>query len=437
MEQINDNFTNANPKNNIETIEENVITKEMKIKINQVIDSYIGLFKINNLEIKKVNSGLTNYLFIISYTIKENSGTDEITTTPRKKIFLKLFGEISNCDLIDRKFETDLIDINSKSGLCGKCLFTDYKSFRIEELLEDISKPEDGILLELVDNNNFVNIPKRKSFINLVIEALLNFEFSLYEMENYKKYSDASNYSVVVFIKKIIIIANSKFIKFNEEYQKWLQNKNPNLEDKILTESLNKVKYYLENFEKIYLSITHSGNSNHDLNEIPLILNHNDVHKHNLLFHQENLLLIDYEYACLNHIGFDIINYCIESLFDLEYPVYPFYNLKVDNVDVLFNEPKYFQIYCKYIEKLGEKVKNDKKLEYIKDGIFDNFSNLHILRERNYFMRISGICSLFWFYCALISLDFDSYVRKDAFNYLDYSLARLAVYEKVKELLEN
>lgn len=368
-------------------------------KINIILNDFVGIDNISNLKITKVNSGLTNYLFVLTFELNKLI----------YNYFLKLFGEISDYNLIDREFESDLIKVNSQLGRCVKFLATDNKTYRLEEYLENIQKVEDYNVFK--NDDNFI-------FIDIIIDLAIKFESSFYLLPSnlIKKYSDLSVYSVNAVLKRIVKIAKEKVDVFNKKYI----NSNLNDEDFIhYYEYLNKITKYLDNFDDIYNNLTK------EIKHIPLILNHNDIHKHNLILINGKTTLIDYEYSCLNHVGFDIINYCIENFFDLEYYKYPFYQKRVDDIGILFSKDKFYDIYLRYLDQL-KLVLNNSKL---------NEEHFEILKTKNYFIKISGVCSLYWFYCALVSLNFESIVSKDNFNYLEYSLDRLSIYEKAIEIL--
>lgn len=362
------------------------------VTIDGILKTNFPEENLHNITIKKIDSGLTNF----SYLIIVNE----------KKYFLKIFGEISKLNIVDREFETDLMEINyDKYRLCTKIIATDFKTYRIEEYLEDIKKPEDIVLFD-------------DEFLNKLIPKLINFESSLEFSEKSLYYNE--NNTIYSFLNKIVKVSKDKMELFSQDYNEYLTNNN---ERSFEIESyISKVNYYLQNFDGNLNLLVQSN--------FPLILNHNDLHKHNILIRKNlnsdsDLLLIDYEYAFINFIGFDMITYCIETFFDLEYPVYPFYNRLVESFEVLYTDEKYFNVYLKYLEFLKLKIKIGGELDY------------DLLSSKNYFTRISGICSLVWFYCCLISLDFKSIIRKDSFNYLDYSLDRLKIYEYTKSLIEK
>jgi thiamine kinase-like enzyme len=371
----------------------------------------------NGIRIQKLESGLSNYLYLIIVN--------------DKKYFLKIFGEISTYHLVNRKFETDLIYYNSKNNLCGSYIFTDYTTFRVEKYLENIRKPDDKSLLS------------DEMFINKMLNCLIGFQFSYEDLplDSQSKYEIDKSLYVKGFLHNVVKVAKKKIELFEEEYTTyttWANLENTNNFNLNLTFEtyIKKINSFLDNYEFIYDELL-SG-----LEEIPQFLNHNDLHKYNILLKSTsqnvitdyNLLIIDYEYACFNYIGFDIINYCIESFFDLEYNVYPYYCVLVENVEVLFQEKKYYEFYVKYLDlflaKLKE-VKSDEYFQKFRENIFP------IIITEKYFLKVSGLCSLFWFYCSLISLNFSKIINKDSFNYMDYSLDRLKIYECAKSRIDN
>lgn len=425
------------------------ISLDVLDKIRKILEMYFGPKKFKFVKIEKLNSGLTNNLFTIIFSFEDELSTFIIKNDSKniEKLFLKIFGEISSWGLIDRNFETVLIEENSKIGLCEKLVFTDYETFRLEEYLENIQKPSEDKLLEFDSQKSYEKneIGEHEDFITKVNTAILNFEFSFYKLkeETFQKYSNTEKYSIKAFLQKIIKIAKIKVDEFEKNFEndvkileEEIQDKNKILDNHqfSLKTIISKVKFYLENFDQIYSELLMDPDFN--ITEIPLVLNHNDVHMHNLLLHNYKLLLIDYEYATLNHIGFDIINYCIESFFNLEYPEYPFFKRKVENVNILFSDTKFFEIYLNFVDKLIRKI-NSENINYnYLEEIYKIKNYQKVLNNKNYFIRISGVCSLFWFYCALVSLDYDGFNDKNNFNYLDYSLERLSIYENAKKLLK-
>ena len=82
-----------------------------------------------------------------------------------------------------------------------------------------------------------------------------------------------------------------------------------------------------------------------------------------------------------------------------------------ENVEVLARV-EFYHIFIKYLAQIKGKV------------------NVNVPEDVSYYYRILGVCSLFWFACAVMFLDYKSYIEKE-FNYLDYSLDRLSIFEYV------
>jgi thiamine kinase-like enzyme len=345
------------------------------IQLRSIIKDYLikNGIKYNNIEIFSLDKGLSNFLYKVS--------------VDGNLYFLKIFGDLEKYEIVNREFETILLENNSKLGLCPRVLDTDMKLFRIEEYMDNLNSPSDDVLLNEV-------------FINSLIDRILDFQFSLTNIEFDNKCLQEN--SVFDFLSKIHKIGKDKLYDFISN----LDNKNQ-IDQKILT-----VKYCLDNFPNYIDKL--------DLDSYKLILTHNDIHKGNIIVDQHNDVtgIIDYEYACYNLIGFDIINYLIESFFDLDYPVYPFYKCK--NIDPLFYDNKFFSIYLLYLDKLRKK-------DFISHKEYDS------LKDKNYYLKVLSLCSLFWFASSTIFINYNESNNYQKFNYIDYSLDRISIYEKANE----
>ena len=73
-------------------------------------------------------------------------------------------------------------------------------------------------------------------------------------------------------------------------------------------------------------------------------MNHNDLYQTNILLNKntKKMYLIDNEFASLNMIGFDIIWYCLMSMFKY-FPKYEYF-------PNLMNYEKFYEIFKKYLE---------------------------------------------------------------------------------------
>ena len=328
-----------------------------------IINNFIVKNKINvnKIFLTKINTGISNYIF--KFQLDD------------KSYFLKIFGILKEFGLVDRIFETVLINLNSK--ICPLLIETDYENYRIEEYIENVLIPDIYILYN-------------DEFIKKLIFMIINFNTSLL----YKPNEYFLNFSIYNRIQKLLIISKDKLKIIKNNDILGLSNK------------IEIIEFYLENFNNILLDFKFYDQ---------LILSHNDIHKYNLVVNKFNelVMLIDYEYACFNFIGFDIVNYFIETFFDLEVKEYPFYKVENNLNELIINE-KYFSLYLLYLDELN-------KFIFIPEN----------LREKKYYLNIVSFCSLFWFLTALIFLNYDDILSKKGINFLDYSLDRLSIYKLI------
>jgi thiamine kinase-like enzyme len=339
----------------------------------EIIKNYLlqNHIKFNNIEIKPLSKGLSNLLY-------------EVNVDDRL-YFLKIFGTLKNYNIINRKFENLLLFENSKQKLCPKIYDSDNETYRIEEYISDINTPSDSELF-----NNIL--------ADSLLEKLIIFQKSLNDSEA-KEYAD---HNVFNLLQKVHSHAKRYFYDS-------IDGKH------IPLNFTSKIKSYLDEFDTKLNSLR--------LGTSRLILSHNDLHMGNIAINSEGkvIRIFDYEYACFNVIGFDIANYCIESFFDLEYPRYPYYRLK-GHIDNLVKDEKYYLLFLKYITML-------KDLEYVSDDESRQF------QTKEYYFRVLGLCSQFWFYMSLMFIDYDGYANKQGFSYIDYSLDRISIYEKTIKLI--
>jgi len=170
----------------------------------------------------------------------------------------------------------------------------------------------------------------------------------------------------------------------------------------------------LTNYHNLFMDIFPKSNL--------LVINHNDVHRLNIMKNISNgeLMILDHEYAGLNLIGVDIVNYLIESNFDYTKKEYPFYTF---NDEVSLDE--YFMIYQQYLDKFKE----------VHDETIKNkFDRLYSFR---YFLRLICINSLFWFLWAVIYFDEKKISSKSSFDYYGYALKRILIFQKAYNELKH
>ena len=329
------------------------------------------------VNLEKIKHGLSNSIYKASVN--------------DKAVLFKVYGQLKEIGIINRKFEDLLIKINSEKKRIPSTLETDYKNYVISEYWPNLKHLKDEELLE-------------ENFLKDLIEKIIDFELSLNEEKTLKE--EFKSQDVNSYLKEVLQKAKTKFQEFNSKFESW-KTKNPNSEISFKVENLAIIDKYLQNFDDIF------NNFKNDLKSKDFILSHNDIHKDNLLIFENDLKIFDYEYSCYNFIGTDIINYLIEGFFDLNLKEYPFYKVKGDPKEIL-NDEKNLIAYQKFIERL----------ELRSNGVL---SLKDLSTSKSHFKAVVGIMCLFWFSTALLFLDFDSNIDKTGFNYIDYAVDRLYI----------
>jgi len=116
------------------------------------------------------------------------------------------------------------------------------------------------------------------------------------------------------------------------------------------------------NYKKIFVDVFPKNNL--------LVLNHNDVHRLNILknINDGELMILDHEYAGLNLIGVDIVNYLIESNFDYTKKEYPFFSFNNQPMDL----ENYFSYFQKFLEDFeianAEELQNETFRKKVRKG---------------------------------------------------------------------
>ena len=156
------------------------------------------------------------------------------------------------------------------------------------------------------------------------------------------------------------------------------------------------------------------------------MINHNDAHPLNILHtpKYEKIVLCDFEYSSYNLLGFDIANYLNESLFLLQADNFPFYQYITKGKNVEYSEDKYFEVYLSFFENF-EKDNLDK----FKD--FKGFEGIiNKCKTKDYYYRLIGLSSLFWFIFAIIYFDFDSINTKSGYDYFNFAYDKVNIFDE-------
>lgn len=273
--------------------------------------------------------------------------------------------------MIDRSLEESIIDKMSKKGLCARILESDQKTYRIEEFLDEYTNPD--------PNSKF---SYSKEFLDSLSNLILEFNFSF----SYSKKS-----------KTVLTFLNTLY----KENSKKISD--------VKSDSFKPFKSFLKVFQSRFL-LTAFFPSNQQL-----VMTHNDIHLGNILVNRQNVFdmkLIDYEYANFSYIGFDFVNYLVEGFFDLGYFEYPFYKVN-KNIEELFRDSSYFQLYQNFTNKLDLKLIPKISLEYI--------------QSEEYYHKLLCLSSVLWSLVAILNINFQD--DKSSFDYQGYAKERLKIFE--------
>jgi len=331
-----------------------------------------------------------------------------------KEFVYKVFGE--NNEFMDRESEEKIMENLSMSGLGPQILLSDKSTFRAEEFVKatDLTLPK-----QLEDD-----------IINQVIRILVAYScFSC--VHSYKVISDSfgTEYNININksnnssedVKKNIyeLATKSMFSKAKKNFQKFSAKFKERF-DKVLNSKIfleyKKIKHYLNNYREIFTNVIPKQGL--------FVLNHNDVHRLNFLaMDNDRLMLIDHEYAALNLVGIDIVNYLLETGFDYKKKEYPFFEHKKT-----LDFDKMFDMYLNYLNVFKESYRTR---EEINEELFNQ------CQTKKYFFQLICVISLFWFVYSVIYLDWSSFEMKNLFDHFQHALKRLSIFEKAYEAIES
>lgn len=455
----------------------------------EIIKNYLNKnsIKFNNLKITKTNEGLSNYIYYVSVDnylkLFLKIFNNKIDRKFEEKI-ISLNALQHNCArILDTDYEYYRIEefLEYIQKLQRKEILTD-KFFDV--LLTKIINFNFLLYNENnIDTNNDYNTNhyggdsyKEKNVFDILQQTFLNSQKSF---AGFKKKFEQSK------------TTKNKFnfsIKENKFFYKAESENEEKPFDAFALENYEKIELYLtegklseilnEIFPNEFLNKIKNRNSTCNeatvkVKDIPLFLSHNDVHLYNFLykkpnfnnknesysyncnenfcerncsefnsncnndnfknneqqiiFSEENIMLIDYEYACFNVIGFDVVNFFIECFFNLDFPQYPFYE-KLESTTKKIYDKAYYDKYLKFLNDFSKNAIN-KNLKFYYNEEFKKENFFELFGSYEYYTKVCRLASIFWFYTALQFLDFESNVAKSGFNYVDYAADRLSVYE--------
>ncbi len=366
------------------------------------------------LNFTKLN-GLSNDIYKVDVYNKT-------TSTDLGSLVYKQFGQSS--EFVSRETESAVINSLSAQGVTPKILCSDGETYRIEEYVVNSDVLPRSEINEDDVINKIINILVSYTMISGIYQYQIRSENL---QQDYKIDIDSSlrtgilgSNPVTVFgrcLKDMLYKARQNFeiftSKFEVKYKKITDEKITDINNLISKyKDVKKVTEILKSYEKLFLEVFPKDGI--------FVVNHNDVHRLNILYDEnKQMILLDHEYASLNLVGIDIVNYLIETNFDYTKKSYPFCEFTKEEV----NLEGYFEIFLKFIEKF-ESV----NVEFFKDK--RNQSKINKMKKFKYFLKLVCIISLFWLLYSLIYLDHDSWEKKEAFDCFIHAQDRIHLYEE-------
>jgi len=251
---------------------------------------------------------------------------------------------------------------------------------------------------------------KHKSeFFKLMLEDTDRLNFISFTV---KKMKSSATKSLMLFKKnyneKLTELKKEKDFDSNSTLKNYIEDFNIKIQT---------IDFYVENLEEVFYKCCPEKGI--------FVLSHNDAHLVNIMHTEkkDKVYLFDHEYSCYNFIGFDIANYIIESLFLLKGDEYPFYKYHVQDLKTLLDE-NFYDAYKKFFSLIENKY-----AENFKD--YPEFEKLiEAAKTKEYCMKVMSLSSIMWSIFAVIYLDFESVWNKSAYDYFNFCIDRLAIYDK-------
>jgi thiamine kinase-like enzyme len=389
-------------------------------KIYTNIKNFLSRHMANNdhneleLDFEKLN-GLSNDIYLVKIF---NKTKNEMV----HEVIYRQFGEIS--DLVDRNLETCIIRNLSDKGLTPKIYETDGSTYRIEEFISNSNTLEKDCLTEESVIERIIQILVSYTMISGIHKYHINSK-SLsqeYKIEIDPELTTNSNTQRISqnMFDMCMIDMLTKAKKNFERFSKVFEKKCNKFIDQEIMAKLEKIKFYIKNYHDIFSKIFPKNGL--------LVLNHNDVHRLNLLLSndKEKLFILDHEYSALNLVGIDIVNYMIESNFDYTAKSFPFYQFSSDEI----NFESYFEIFKTFMEKFEKSRSNLLQEE-------SSRKHFQKMKTFKYFLRLVCVISLFWLLYSVIYFDYESFTLQKTFDYFQHASDRLFIFEKAYKKLES
>jgi thiamine kinase-like enzyme len=342
----------------------------------------------------------------------------------------RIFGEIGG--LVDRNLENYIINSLSGPGFSAKILETDNKTYRMEEYIKNSSELcrteiMDPMIIDkvidilisytLISNiySYYISSSSLEEDIKIQIDSDLILNKNLKEERITQNIFDMCTKNMYIKARESFHRFTTKFHKRMEKLKtKYSAEKLYNLESYLV------IKNFIDNYQELFLSLFPK--------KLLFVLNHNDVHRLNIMKGIDNgdLKILDHEYAALNLIGIDIVNYMIESTFDYTSKEYPYFTFNQNGIDF----QQFYLIFTQFIEKFESS--HMKNIE-LPNEVFEY--KMRKVKSYKYFLKLFCIISLFWLLYSIIYMDIDKIVKKDSFDSFKHALDRITIFQMAyKEL---
>ena len=372
-------------------------TKKIEKDLKQYIKEKYSINEENiSIKLDQID-GMTNKNYHITFF-----DTKEPTKT--YELLYRKYGEI--LDSSDHDPELYIMDYFSNLNEGPKIL---YKSsnYRIVEYI-----PNSSIIpLELRYDKKILNdiniILGKYSLISNIYKYSINDELKIESFEKYNTDEKRVFPSIFDIYEKMLLKARDKYDIFNNKFKEYFTNREI---DDSMKKMKNKIDYYINNHKKIFFSLFPKKGF--------FILCHNDCQRWNFLFRNidEDLMIIDHEYACLCLPGFDLCNYMNENS-------YYFYNdgkyeCKQDEINFGFYYDQYLKYFDEFVKLNNDWINKEENKEF-----------LELIKSKNYYINLHSITNIFWLLFCIINLDFENEIIKKSDHYLEYGYDRICYSE--------
>jgi len=393
--------------------------------INEHMHNRLGECRNYTYELERLY-GLTNEVFLLKIL-------DIKSGIVKERCIFRKFGNFSvMSDMIDRTLESKIIKKLSDEALTPGIISTDLKNYRFEVYIDDCFLISNDYARTEKFIDNLMNIMVFYSTLSYIYiyEINLNSGIPNLEMTIPELFlSDISSSKIQVVhnmfdlcMTKLIPKGKEKFEVFSKIFKDRFDSEEDlfsclykDLPHKSIINNFEKFSLYVKNFEEILLKVFPQDGL--------LALNHNDLHKLNILTCEERgkIIILDHEFATLNLIGADFVNFLIEMNYDYSVKTFPFY----DYTPEMIHLPYYHKLFLKFVDKFMEKQ------SHLNSNKFYNelSRKLEEIKTYEYFLKLVRFISLYWLIVCTIKINYDNFHHKQKFDYFKHAIDRIALFE--------